>query len=163
MTHFDYTLEGPIGRAATLGMIVLKTDETIEHDLRRSFDAPDVSLYVSRVPSGADVTRDTLAQMSAALPAAAKLLPPELRYDVVGYGCTSGTAVIGAEKIAEHGAYRRVGKVARIMLDGEPRILTKGATYYHTTAVRPSWSRKFTQTTKIGVHKFYRDHRTASN
>lgn len=101
MTHFDYTLEGPIGRAATLGMIVLKTDETIEHDLRRSFDAPDVSLYVSRVPSGADVTRDTLAQMSAALPAAAKLLPPELRYDVVGYGCTSGTAVIGAEKIAE--------------------------------------------------------------
>ncbi len=101
MTHFDYTLDGPIGTQATLGMIVLQTDETLEHDLRRSFTAPDISLYVSRVPSGADVTPDTLAQMSAALPVAAKLLPPELSYDVVGYGCTSGTAVIGAEKIAE--------------------------------------------------------------
>lgn len=68
-----------------------------------------------------------------------------------------------AEIIAEHGAYRRVGKISRIMLDGEARILTKGATYYHTTAVSPSWSRKFTQTTRIGVHKFYRDERTALN
>ncbi len=101
MTHFNYTLEGPIGTRATLAMIVLQTDETLEHDLRRSFTAPDISLYVSRVPSGADVTTDTLAQMSAALPAAARLLPPELKYDVVGYGCTSGTAVIGAERIAE--------------------------------------------------------------
>jgi maleate isomerase len=100
MPDFDYTLEGPIGSRATLGMIVLQTDETLEHDLRRSFTAPDISLYVSRVPSGADVTTDTLAQMSDALPAAAQLLPPTLAYDVVGYGCTSGTAVIGPAQIA---------------------------------------------------------------
>lgn len=68
-----------------------------------------------------------------------------------------------AEIISEHGAYQRVAKIAKIMLNGEPRILTKGATYYHTTAVAPSWSRKFTQTTKIGVHKFYRDNRQFSS
>lgn len=102
MTHFDYTLEGPIGSRATLGMVVLQTDETLEHDLRRSFTAPDVSLYVSRVPSGADVSTDTLSQMAHDLPTAAGLLPPTLDYDVVGYGCTSGTAVIGPEAIARH-------------------------------------------------------------
>jgi len=60
-----------------------------------------------------------------------------------------------AEVIRERGAYEQVSKVAGLMLDGAPRNLTKGATYYHTTAVRPSWSRKFTRTTKIGVHLFY--------
>ena len=101
MPAFSYTLEGPIGTRATLGLVVLQSDETIEHDFRRLFAAPDISLYVTRVPSGLDVTPDTLASMSAALPAAAGLLPTALKYDVVGYGCTSGTAVIGPDKIAE--------------------------------------------------------------
>ena len=67
-----------------------------------------------------------------------------------------------AETISEPAAYDRVAKVARLMLDGEPRILTRGATYYHTTAVSPSWSRKFTSTAQIGDHKFYRDNRVAA-
>ena len=61
-----------------------------------------------------------------------------------------------AEVIAEPRAYERVGKVAQLMLQGAPRDLTGGATYYHTRAVRPSWSRKFTRTASIGVHYFYR-------
>ncbi len=68
-----------------------------------------------------------------------------------------------SEKISERAAYKQMTKIARIMLDGEPRILTKGATYYHSTAVNPSWSRKFTQTARIGVHKFYRDGRQVSS
>lgn len=100
MPPLTYTLDGPIGTRGTLGLIVLQTDETIEHDFRRLFAAPDISLYVTRVPSGLDVTTDTLATMSAALPAAAGLLPTALQYDVVGYGCTSGTAVIGPDMIA---------------------------------------------------------------
>ncbi|KNG95504.1 cell wall hydrolase [Pseudaestuariivita atlantica] len=60
------------------------------------------------------------------------------------------------EKIHEPRAFERVGKVARAMLDGASRPLTKGATFYHTTAVRPKWSRVFKRTAKIGVHVFYR-------
>lgn len=101
LPRFEYELSGPIGTRAALGLVVLQSDETIEHDFRKIFSAEDISLYVTRVPSGADVTTETLASMSAALPAAARLLPPELHYDVVGYGCTSGTAVIGPQKIAE--------------------------------------------------------------
>ena len=61
-----------------------------------------------------------------------------------------------AEVFSEGGAYIQVGKVARIMLDGKTRTLTKGATFYHTGAVRPSWSRKFQRTAKVGSHFFYR-------
>ncbi|MFP3382070.1 MULTISPECIES: cell wall hydrolase [Tritonibacter] len=69
------------------------------------------------------------------------------------------------EVIAEPRAFERVAKVARLMLDGVKPKLTEGATYYHTTAVKPRWSRSFTKTARIGVHLFYRDerYRTASN
>lgn len=69
-----------------------------------------------------------------------------------------------AEVISEKRAYDRVSKVARAAMDGKAAPLTDGATYYHTTAVRPSWSRKFDRTAKIGVHLFYKPSvRTASN
>ncbi|MEP5729251.1 MAG: cell wall hydrolase [Sulfitobacter sp.] len=69
-----------------------------------------------------------------------------------------------AEVIAEPGAFARVGKVARYVMDGRVPDLTGGATHYHTTAVRPRWSRVYTRTAKIGVHLFYRHTwRTASN
>ncbi len=61
------------------------------------------------------------------------------------------------EVIREPSAYARVAKVARAMLDGKVPSITDGATFYHTTAVQPRWSRKFTKTAKIGVHVFYRN------
>ncbi|WP_223421730.1 cell wall hydrolase [Tateyamaria pelophila] len=68
------------------------------------------------------------------------------------------------ERIAEPRAYERVSKVARAVLDERAPDLTKGATHYHTTAVRPKWSRVYTKTASIGVHLFYRHtFRTASN
>lgn len=61
-----------------------------------------------------------------------------------------------SEKIHEPKAFKRVGKVARLMLEGAPRQLTGGATHYHTKAVRPRWARVFPRTATIGVHHFYR-------
>lgn len=69
-----------------------------------------------------------------------------------------------AEVISEPKAFERVSKVARAVMDGHAEDLTKGATYYHTTAVTPRWARVFEQTTRIGVHVFYRNNvRTASS
>ncbi|MEZ5750854.1 MAG: cell wall hydrolase [Paracoccaceae bacterium] len=48
------------------------------------------------------------------------------------------------------------GAIAQIMLSGAPRELTDGATYFHTTGVRPSWSRSFERTAQYGAHLFYR-------
>lgn len=60
-----------------------------------------------------------------------------------------------AETITEPRAYERVGKIAKLMLDGAPRSLTGGAMYYHTRAVSPRWSKVFDRTVTIDDHHFY--------
>ncbi|MDA7966891.1 cell wall hydrolase [Ruegeria sp.] len=68
------------------------------------------------------------------------------------------------EVIHEKRAYERVSKVARAAIDGKSAEMTSGATHYHTKAVKPSWSRVYKETARIGVHIFYRhNYRTASN
>lgn len=99
MTRFPYRLGDAAPRPA-LGLIVLQVDETIEGDFRRLFRDAELSLHVSRVPSGAELTPDTIAAMEAHLPAAAALLPPAAAFDAVGYACTSGTTLIGAHRVA---------------------------------------------------------------
>ncbi|MDP2083950.1 MAG: cell wall hydrolase [Gemmobacter sp.] len=58
--------------------------------------------------------------------------------------------------VTDPASWDRAGKIARLMLDGSDRSLTDGATHFHTTQVRPVWSRIFDQTTRIGAHLFYR-------
>ncbi len=100
MSKLPFTLAGPIGSRASLGLVVLQADEVIEQDFRRLFADPDIALYVTRIPSGADLTGATLAAMEAALPRAAGLLPPAVAFAAIGYACTSGATVIGPERVA---------------------------------------------------------------
>ncbi|MCX7564755.1 Asp/Glu racemase [Sulfitobacter sp. F26169L] len=97
MTRYGYSPapDGP----APLGLVVLQVDETIEGDLRRMLPV-DVALYITRVPSSADVTPENLKAMTHHLTDAARLLPQTRCFDVVGYGCTSATAQIGAAQVA---------------------------------------------------------------
>ena len=60
------------------------------------------------------------------------------------------------EHVKEPEAWERVGKVARVMLKGTPRVLTGGALFYHATRVNPSWSVTKDLTSTIGDHRFYR-------
>ena len=98
MTVYRYdadTIDTP-----ALGLVVLQSDETIEGDFRRMLPA-GTPFYVSRVPSAPDVTPQTLQSMARHLTGAAALFPAPVRFAAVGYGCTSGTAQIGAPAIAE--------------------------------------------------------------
>ena len=61
-----------------------------------------------------------------------------------------------AEHISEPKAFERVGKVARLMLDGAARSLTNGATHYHTQSVNPAWASVYPRTATIGYHHFYK-------
>ena len=83
-----------------LGLIVLQTDETIEQDFRKLLP-PEVSLHVSRIPSGTEVTHDTLKGMEAHLTASAGLFPRAVEFDAAGYACTSAASVIGPARVAE--------------------------------------------------------------
>lgn len=98
MPELSYELEDLSG--AALGLVVLSTDETIEQDFRRMLPS-GCRLHVSRVPSAAKVSRESLGQMERHLTASARLFPPGLVLDAVGYGCTSGASVIGAGRVAE--------------------------------------------------------------
>lgn len=91
----------PIGYRANLGAVLLRTDETLEHDMRRLLPLEGVALYATRIPVAPTITVDSLGAMEANLTASASLLPPNLSYAAVAYGCTSATSVIGHERVAE--------------------------------------------------------------
>ena len=61
-----------------------------------------------------------------------------------------------AEEIGNPTAFERIQKIAAMMIEGRARTLTKGATFYHTDAVTPSWMSAMDQTAIIGDHIFYR-------
>lgn len=99
MSAFPYNLQEDV--LPRLGLIVLQVDETIEGDFRRMFPPHIARLHITRVPSGAELTPDSIADMKRALPAAARLLPATQPLDVVGYACTSGTTLIGADRVRD--------------------------------------------------------------
>ncbi|MGH1578762.1 maleate cis-trans isomerase family protein [Planktotalea sp.] len=96
-----YSLAPQIGTAGRLGLIVLQSDETMEAELRGALPTGDIAAFVSRISSAAEVSSESLAKMEMDLPCAAGLLPKSVAFDVVGYGCTSASSVIGTERIAD--------------------------------------------------------------
>lgn len=92
-----YDLAPP--RAASLGLIILETDETLENEARGAIP-PEASLHHTRIYSAPLVTPETLAAMEADLPQAAATFPSHVTYDAIGYCCTSGATVIGQDKVA---------------------------------------------------------------
>jgi len=96
----EFTTDGGLGTVARLGLIVLQTDQTIEHEFADVFGARDgVALYAARIPNALEVTPDTLRQMAEEMPQTAGLLPENFGFDVVGYGCTSGATMIGESRV----------------------------------------------------------------
>jgi N-acetylmuramoyl-L-alanine amidase len=55
----------------------------------------------------------------------------------------------------EEHAWWVANRVALMTLTGRMSDITAGSTYYHTTAVAPSWRLAMKATIKIGAHKFY--------
>ncbi|MCW2763704.1 MAG: hypothetical protein JWR85_3905 [Marmoricola sp.] len=99
--HLPYKSDDGVATRARLGVIVLQVDETLEYDLRTLVNLPGVALHHTRVPSGLDVTEETLAAMERQIPVAASLLPQGGAFDAIGYACTSGASVIGPENVAD--------------------------------------------------------------
>ncbi len=113
MTRFAFDRFDPAPRAA-IGLLILSSDETAEQDLRRLLPVEGVAIHTARVENAGEITADSLAAMAATIPAAARRLPPSARFDAVGYACTSGTSVIGADRVA---ALVREGVAAKAVTD----------------------------------------------
>ena len=98
---FDFKLSSDKQRLPPMGLIVLQVDETIETEFRQAFNDSQDQLFVTRIPSGLEVTAKQLSNMEGNIKAAANLLPQSRKYSVIGYGCTSASAIIGSEKISD--------------------------------------------------------------
>jgi len=94
-----FETDGGIGTRATLGLVVLQADETIESEANRILPSESIALYHSRIPMPPTVNPTTLAAMEAEIPSSVSVFP-DIPFDVIGYGCTSGATIIGAERVA---------------------------------------------------------------
>ncbi|MFT5258992.1 MAG: maleate isomerase [Saprospiraceae bacterium] len=82
-----------------IGIVALSNDYVIERDFINMRPSDNVAIYTSRIQNTQDCTVETLQAMAPEITKAAALLVPEGRLDVVAYGCTSGTAVLGYDKV----------------------------------------------------------------
>jgi maleate isomerase len=96
-----FALDHGIAARAALGLIVLATDQTIEHEFRRLLDPPGVALYQSRILNDNAITPATLKAMEGRLAPATEVILPGMPLDVVAFGCTSASMVIGEERVFE--------------------------------------------------------------
>ena len=98
--HLPFDTDGGIASRARLGLLVLATDFTIEHEWRAIMAGlPGVALYESRILNDAQITPETLRAMEPRIAAATDVILPGSPLDVVAYGCTSASMAIGEEKV----------------------------------------------------------------
>lgn len=101
-THMAHRLDDGISARARLGLVVLATDYTIEWEWRRILGPLEgVGLYHSRILNSVQITPETLKAMEGELTATAGLLLPGSPFDVIAYGCTSASMIIGEARVTE--------------------------------------------------------------
>jgi len=101
LERIPFEVDAGVAARARIGVIVLASDHTVEHELRRVLDLPGVAFYEARILNDATITPETLRQMEGRIAQTAGLILPGVPLDVVCYGCTSATMVIGEERVFE--------------------------------------------------------------
>jgi maleate isomerase len=95
------TLDGGVTARAAIGLVVLATDQTIEHEWREMIRIPGVAVYAARQYNDPDITPETLRALADGVTPTAALMQVNGGLDVVAFGCTSGAMVNGEERIFE--------------------------------------------------------------
>ncbi|KVG62328.1 maleate cis-trans isomerase family protein [Burkholderia cenocepacia] len=99
--RLDFSLDEGISRRAAIGLVVLATDHTIEYEWRKLLALDGVGLYESRIANSADITPDTLREMDTRIAPGVAVIRPGERLDVVAFGCTSASMVLGEDRVTE--------------------------------------------------------------
>jgi len=93
-TAFD---AGRHGRAK-IGFVLLATEQTIEDDMF-TLCPPGVGLHFTRAPIPDSITVESLRAQADDLAQAAANILPDGSLDVICYACTSGSLVIGEDRV----------------------------------------------------------------
>ncbi len=84
-----------------IGLIALATDHTSEQDFSRICDPSEVGVYVSRIAYDNPTTPDSLRLTGPRITQGAELILPDEHLDVVAYGCTAATVVLGDKTVSD--------------------------------------------------------------
>lgn len=93
--NLPFTTEKAIGARARIGLVVLATDYTVEHEFRHIISMPGVDFYQSRIRNSTSITPESLAAMEPLITDTADLILPGDDVDVLAFGCTSASMVLG--------------------------------------------------------------------
>ena len=91
-----------IGSRARIGLVVLATDYTIEHEMRVLVNLPGVDIYHARIANSPNISPDSLQAMEPLITATAELILPGDTLDVLAYACTSASIVLGTSTVAKN-------------------------------------------------------------
>lgn len=107
--HLHFETDGGVAQRAAIGLIVLATDQTMEHEFRQLLAIDGVAFYENRIYNSSTVTPDTLRAMDPKIAPAAELILPNLPLDVVAFGCTSASMLLGEQRIFDRIHEARAG------------------------------------------------------
>ena len=99
INHIPFETDAGVAHRAAIGLIVLSIDQTIEHEFRFIFKQQGVAYYESRIPNSNQITPETLKEMEKLIEDRTDVILPGLHLDVVAFGCTSASMVIGEEMV----------------------------------------------------------------
>jgi len=92
-------LDAGIASRAAIGLLVLATDQTMEHEFRHLIRLRGVAVYGARLYNDNEVTPRTLRAMRDLIAPATELILPSMPLDVVAFGCTSASMALGEEEV----------------------------------------------------------------
>ncbi|SLN61886.1 Maleate isomerase [Roseovarius albus] len=85
-----------------IGLVALATDHTTETDFARLLQGQDVGVYVNRIGFENPTTHESLLQTGPRLAEAVSDILPDEPVDVLVYGCTAASVVLGNDTVAQH-------------------------------------------------------------
>ena len=100
--HLPFETSQMIGSRARIGLVVLATDYTIEHEMRMLVNLPGVDIYHARIANSPNISPDSLRAMEPLITATAELILPGDTLDVLAYACTSASIVLGTSTVAKN-------------------------------------------------------------
>lgn len=111
MDKLDYKKQDYNANRSCVGLIVLKTDEVVEAEVR-AWLPEEITLYHTRISNADNINEKTLLKMREQIPSVCAMFPEHAPIEVVAYCCTSGATMIG-ESIVEHGV-QQVFRTAKV-------------------------------------------------
>lgn len=107
---------------AKIGYVLLATEQTIQDDVM-AFRPDGVGMHFSRIAIPDSITVESLTDAADGLADAARLILPDGSLDVICYACTSGSLVVGEDRVAAALNTGQPGAKATSLIAGVIRAL----------------------------------------